>query len=343
MKEMGFPSHLIKLIEGLYNNQEALIRWNKSHTEPFNILKGVRQGCILSPHLFSVYTEKIMRDAEVGNFGIKIGGRNISNLRYADDTALCADSHDDICQLLNNINTEGKLKNMKLNAKKTKVMYVGKGQYQDIEIDGQVLERVSNFIYLGSLKTSNGHCGADVARRIGMAKSKMIDLKNIWKDKDLSFKLKLKIMKVLVWTTITYGAEGWTLKSEEKKKIQAAEMWCHRRILNVTYKDRKTNKSVLEDLGTERELFGQVVKRKLNYFGHLSRKNNLNLTKSIVQGKPEGKRGQGRPRMAYMDNVRQWTGLSAHAAFQAALNREGWRKVTRKAVRAANALMDDAG
>ena len=268
---------------------------------------------------------------------------SFTNLRYADDTALCEDNHDDICQLLNNINEEGKLKNMKLNAKKTKVMYVGKGQYKDIEIDGQVLERVFDFIYLGSTKTSNGDCKTDVARRIGMAKSKMLDLKNICKDKDLSSKLKLKIMKVLVLTTATYGAEGWTLKSEEKKKIQAAEMWFHRRLLNVTYKDRKTNVSVLQDLKTSRELFGQVVKRKMTYFGHLSRKKNLNLTKCIVQGKPEGKRGQGRPRIAYMDNIKNWTGLSSHAAFQAALDRDGWRNVTRKAVRAANALMDDAG
>ena len=107
MKEMGFSKHLVKLLEGLYNNQKATIRWNKEHTEPFTICKGVRQGCILSPHLFSTYTEKIMRDAEVDNYGIKIGGRPISNLRYADDTALCADNHEDICQLLNNINEKG--------------------------------------------------------------------------------------------------------------------------------------------------------------------------------------------------------------------------------------------
>ena len=94
-----------------------------------------------------------------------------------------------------------------------------------------------------------------------MAKRKMIDLRNIWKDKDLSFPLKLKIMKVLVWTTITYGAEGWTLRAEEKKKIQAAEMWCYRRLLNLSWKDKRTNKSILNELNIERELFGQVVKR----------------------------------------------------------------------------------
>ena len=88
-------------------------------------------------------------------------------------------------------------------------------------------------------------------------------------------------------------------------------MWLHRRLLNVTYKDRKTNVSVLKDLNTEIEIFGRVVKRKLSRCGHLTRNKNLNLTKCMVQGKPEGRRGQGRPRMAYIDNIKQWTGLSA--------------------------------
>ena len=84
------------------------------------------------------------------------------------------------------------------------------------------------------------------------------------------------------------------------------------------------------------------VKRKMSYFGHMSRKKNLNLTKTIVQGKPEGRRGKGRPRTAYLDNIKQWTGLSAQRAFQATQDRDGWRMITRKAMRAANAQMDDA-
>ena len=180
-----------------------------------------------------------MRDTNVEEFGIKIGGRLVSNLRYADDTALCADNHEDICMLLNRINEEGKIKNMKLNAKKTKVMYIGRGQYKDIEVDGEILERVNDFIYLGSTKTQNGDCKPDIVRGIAMGKSKMIDLKNIWKDKDLSYDLKIKIMKVLVWTVMSYGAEGWTLRSDENKRIQAAELWCYRRLLNVTYKAEK--------------------------------------------------------------------------------------------------------
>ena len=279
-----------------------------------------------------------MRDANVDSYGIKIGGRLVSNLRYADDTALCADNHADICTLLNNINEEGKTRNMKLNAKKTKVMYVGKGHYKDVIIDGVTLERVDDFIYLGSTKTSNGDCKPDIVRRIAMGKSKMVDLKNIWRDKDLSFELKIKIMKVLVWTVMTYGAEGWTLRTDEKNRIHAAEMWCYRHLLNVTHKERRTNASILEELNTDRQLYGIVVKRKLSYFGHMSRKKNLNLTKTIVQGKPEGKRGKGRPRTTYIDNVKQWTGLSAHGAFQATLDRDAWRLRTKKAVPSANTL-----
>ena len=98
-------------------------------------------------------------------------------IKDANDTALCASNYDDICELLENINEEGKAKNMKLNAKKTKVMYIGNGDYKDIVIDGKTLGRVEDFIYLVSSKASNGDCKADVLRRIAQAKTKMVSLK----------------------------------------------------------------------------------------------------------------------------------------------------------------------
>ena len=244
--------------------------------------------------------------------------------------------------LLNKINEEGKTKNMKLNAKKTKVMYIGKKPYKDISIDGETLERVENFTYLGSSKAQNGDCKPDIVRRIAQGKTKMIALKNIWKDKDLSTNLKIKIMKTLVWTTMTYGAEGWTLKTEEKRRVQAAEIWCYRRLLNITWKDKKPNSEILKELEKERELYGIIVKRKLTYFGHMSRNTNSSITKIIVQGKVEGKRGRGRPKISYMDNVRLWTGMSTQSVFKATLDRESWRNKCWESSRAANALLDDA-
>ena len=96
------------------------------------------------------------------------------------------------------------------------------------------------------------------------------------RDRDLSTKLKIRIMKVLVWTTVNYGAEGWTLRAEEKKKIQSAEMWFYQRLLNITWKNKRTHNSILEELRVKRELDGSIVKKKLTFFCHNIRNNNCN-------------------------------------------------------------------
>ena len=170
----------------------------------------------------------------------------------------------------------------------------------------------------------------------------MIDLQNIWKDKDLSIPLKIRIMKVLVWTTLNYGAEGWTLKAEERKKIMSAEMWFYQRLLNLTWRDRRTHVSILKQLNVTRELFGNIVKRKLTFFGHTIRSKNHRLVPDIIEGKIEGRRGRGRPRICYMDNVRQWTDMKMGPVIQACHDRQGWRELVRRAARAANAHPDDA-
>ncbi|GFR68219.1 retrovirus-related Pol polyprotein from type-1 retrotransposable element R2 [Elysia marginata] len=118
MTEMGFPQHLISMIASLYHNQKATIRRNKANCEPFNIEKGVRQGCILSPHLFNLYTEQIMRQADIDDMGINIGGRDITNLRYADDTALLSDNLTSMKTIFHRVNNAGQQAGLLLNAKK---------------------------------------------------------------------------------------------------------------------------------------------------------------------------------------------------------------------------------
>ena len=132
MMTMGFPKHLVALIAGLYYNQKATIRWNEEHCENFNISKGVRQGCILSPHLFSLYTEQIMRNADIDDMGIRIGGRILTDLRYADDTTLTVGDVTSSRRVLYRVDSSGKVEGMGLNAKKTKVMHiVGKDSLPD--------------------------------------------------------------------------------------------------------------------------------------------------------------------------------------------------------------------
>ena len=162
MLELGFPEHIVALLQSLYIDQTAVIRWNGSTTETFPIGKGVRQGCILSPHLFSLYTESVMREAEIHDLGYNIGGRNISNARYADDTALIAQSPMEMQQLLDKVNTAGAQRLLKLNVKKAKLMTIGDVPDDiNIRVNNDPVEKVKQFKYIGSLKSTDGDCSKE--------------------------------------------------------------------------------------------------------------------------------------------------------------------------------------
>jgi len=124
MNKMGFPRHVIELLSSLNTDQKGTIRWDDQQSNFFYITKGVRQGCILSPHLFNIYTEQVMRKSDIDDMGFKIGGRKITNLRYADDTALVAENITSMKRILHRVDTAGREAGLKLNAKKTKVLHV---------------------------------------------------------------------------------------------------------------------------------------------------------------------------------------------------------------------------
>ena len=272
--------------------------------------------------------------------GINIGGKQISNLRYADDTALFATNHQDATDIVDSLNKKGQDKHLQLNAKKTKHMHIGQQQSQQLIVNGEQLEMVTDFKYLGSIKTNTADCTKDINSRIGIAKRKMIELNNIWKDRTLSNVLKLKILKSLIFTVITYGAEGWTIKQKEEKKINAAEMWFYRRLLRVSWKERRTNISILKELNIKRQLLPAIIEKKMSFFGHTSRNRKCSITKDIIQGKVEGRRKRGRPRAAYMDNIKKWSNTTTPEAFRKAEDREVWRQLTKKAARSASDNVD---
>ena len=170
----------------------------------------------------------------------------------------------------------------------------------------------------------------------------MTELNTIWKDKSIMLQLKIKLVKCLTWTVMTYGTEGCTLKAKQIKKMQSAEMWFCRRMLRVSWREKRTDESILKELGTKRELVNFIKKRKLSFIGHACR-SKCSLIKDIMLGKVEGKRGRGRPRMQYTDNAKSWTGKSAFEIFETTLDRDGWRETISEAVRAANVQQSDAG
>ena len=195
----------------------------------------------MSPHLFVTYTEKGMRDAEASSFGITVGGIAISNLRYADDTALIENSKEALEHLTKNVNEVGKQLNLKLNVKKTKLMVAGSlKEEHNITIDGEKVEQVESFKYLDSTKTATAACSGDIKSRIAIAKRRIIELQDIWNDRNLSKDLKVRLVKALVWSALIYGAESWTLFKSDENRIMAAEMWIWRRMLGVSWKVKRT-------------------------------------------------------------------------------------------------------
>ena len=190
----------------------------------FQIGKGVRQGCILSPCLFNLYAEYIMRNPglEGAQAGIKIAGRNINNLRYADDTTLMAESEEEPKSPLIKMKEESVKFGLKLNIQKTKIM--ASGPITSWEIDGETVEAVSDFIFGGSKITADGDCSHEIKRRLLLGRKVMTNLDSI---------LKSCLVKAMVFPVVMYGYESWTVKKAECRRIDAFELWCWRRLLRV--------------------------------------------------------------------------------------------------------------
>ena len=225
LKEMGIPDHLTCLLRNLYASQEATVRTGHGTTDWLQIGKGICQGCILSPCLFNFYAEYIMRNAglEEAQAGIQIAGRNINNLRYADDTTLMAESEEELKSLLMKVKEESEKVGLKVNIQKTKIM--ASGPITSWEIDGEIVETESDFIFLGSKIT---------AKTLTPWKE-MTNLDSILKSRDIILPTKVHLVKAMVFPVVMYGYESWTVKKAGRRRIDAFELWCWRRLLRVPW------------------------------------------------------------------------------------------------------------
>ena len=192
---MGILDHLTCLLRNLYAGQEATVRTGHGTTDWFQIGKGVRQGCILSPGLFNFYAEYIMRNAglEEAQAGIKIAGRNINNLRYADDTTLMAESEEELKSLLMKVKEESEKVGLKLNIQKMKIM--ASGPITSWQIDG---ETVPDFIFWAP-KSLHMVTAAMKLRHLLLGRKVMTNLDSILKSRDITLSTKVRLVKAMVF------------------------------------------------------------------------------------------------------------------------------------------------
>ena len=198
---------------------------------------------------------------------IKIAGRNINNLRYADDTTLMAESEEELKSLLMKVKEESEKVGLKLNIQKTKVM--ASGPISSWEIDGETVETVSDFIFGGSKITANGDCSHEIKRCLLLERKAMTNLDSIFKSRDITLPTKVHLVKAMVFPVVMYGCESWTIKKSECRRIDALEWWCWRRLLRVPWTAGRSNQSILK-ISSGISLEAMMLKLKLQYFDHLT-------------------------------------------------------------------------
>ena len=263
LKEMEIPDHLTCILRNLHADQEATVRTGRGTMHWFQIGKGVRQGCILSLCLLNLHAESIMWNARLdeAQAQIKIAGRNVNNLRYADDTTLMAESKDELKNLLMKVKEESEKAGLKFNIQKTKIM--ASRPIISWQIDGETIETVNNFIFLGSKITKDGDCSHEITRPFFLGIKAMTNLDSILRSKDITLPPKVCIVKAVVFPVVMYECESWTIKKAEHWRIDAFELWCWRRLLKVSWTGRGSNQSILEEINTEYSLEGLMLKLKL--------------------------------------------------------------------------------
>ena len=156
--------------------------------------------------------------------GIKIVGRNINNLSYADDTTLRAESEEELKSLLMKVKEQSEKVGLKLNIQKTKIM--ASGPITSWQIDGEKMETVTDFLFLGSKITADGDCSHEIKRHLLLGRKAMTNLDSIVKSRDITLPTKVRLVKAMVFPVVMYGYESWTIKKAEYQRIDAFELWC---------------------------------------------------------------------------------------------------------------------
>ena len=176
-----------------------------------------------------------MRNAglEEAQAAIKTAGRDISNLRYTDDTTLMAESEEELKSLLTKVKEESEKVGLKLNIQKTNIM--ASGPITSWKIDGETVQTVSDFIILGSKITADGDCSREIKRRLLLGRKVMTNLDSILKSRDITLPTKIHLVKAMVFPLVMYGCENWTVKKAERRRIDAFELWCWKRLLRVPW------------------------------------------------------------------------------------------------------------
>nr|KAG5686144.1 hypothetical protein BaRGS_024758 [Batillaria attramentaria] len=331
LRHYGVPGKIISLIQCTYQDMSCRIAHAGQLSESFEVKTGVRQGCLLSPFLFLLVIDWIMKTTTAGRKnGIQWTlWTQLDDLDFADDLALLSHSHSQMQDKTTRLEATSAGTGLKINRKKTELMKINTTANTPVTVGGEPIREVESFVYLGSVVDGQGGTDRDVTARIGKARAAMVMLKNIWASKVVSIRTKLRIFNSNVKSVLLYGCETWRTTKTMQQKIQTFLNTCLRRIFNIRWPEKIRNEELWERAGQE-PVAKQILRWKWGWIGHTLRKPASSTTRQALTWNPQGKRKRGRPRNSWRRDTEaelckqgtNWTGVA-----RLAQNRVRWRRV----------------
>ena len=322
LRAVGVNKKIVNIVENMYNKTVCAVAVDGYTTEWFEVMIGVRQGCLLSPTLFNVFLDFVMEEVRCLNKDLAYNDDLNIDLKYADDTTLIAAVFDLLQLSTDQLEKACKKFGMKINVVKSKVMTEDS---RDIILEGTKLEKVDSFVLLGSQVPSTS---SDVKRRIALASTAFGKLREtIWSRKDIGRNLKVRLLYALILPIATYGCETWSLTKADTDALSVFENNCLRAILNLKRTDKVPIKRIYELAEIKRNIVSYIGKKRLLWFGHVCRLPDESMVKKAMLGEFKGKRGRGRPPQRWIDLIKSDTALPVGTARKYAKDRVKWRRL----------------
>ena len=337
----GVGGRLLVAIQSFYVNSRACVRVGSSESDWFGVVVGLRQGCVMSSWLFNMFMDGVVREVNArtrGGLELKMDGGQVlrvKQLLFADDTALVEETEEKLQVLVREFGRACDRRKLRVNVVKSKVLRCtrsgGVGRL-NVRLNGEMLEEVDSFKYLGSLIEADGGVIMEVKQRVNEAGRVLGGMKRVWNSRYLGMKAKRLLYEGVVVPTALYAAETWGLRAAERRRLDVMEMRCLRSMCGVSRMDRLRNEEVRRRTGVMGELAGRAERSALRWFGHMERMGEERLVKKVMNAEAGGRGARGRPPYRWRDGVKSGLakrGMTVDQGRLSARDRDVWRAIVR--------------